>query len=81
MKNDHFIAFLIRVPDRQNFSVFPYIHYVPMARRKDFYPILIVYFEDKVKDFLKTHSIIFYECLVREFDQTQVDQFWLNGQN
>jgi hypothetical protein len=32
--------FLERVPDRPNFSVFHYIHYVPTARRKDLYPIL-----------------------------------------
>ena len=45
--------FLVRVPDGQNFSVLPYIHYVPMTRIKDLYSILIVYFEDIVKGFPK----------------------------
>jgi hypothetical protein len=37
IKNDHFKDLLLRVPDRQNLSVFPYshIHFVPMARRKN----------------------------------------------
>jgi hypothetical protein len=51
--------FLVRVPDRQNFSVFPQIHSVPIARRKYFYPILIVYSEDKVKGFLKRIPLYF----------------------
>jgi hypothetical protein len=42
-----------------NFSVFPYIHYLPLARRKDFYQKLIVYFEDKIKDFLKRIPLYF----------------------
>ncbi len=37
--------------------------------------ILIVYFEDKL-GFTKAHSILLYECLVREDGQTQVDQLW-----
>jgi hypothetical protein len=31
VKNDHFIAFLVRVTYMQTFYYFPYIHYVPMA--------------------------------------------------
>ena len=49
MKNENFVPFFSKV-----FSVFPY--FVPMAQRKAFYPILIVYFKDKVKGFLKRIS-------------------------
>jgi len=48
MKNDNFVAFF-----STGFSVFPYIYFVPMAQKKAYYPILIVYFKDKVKGFLK----------------------------
>jgi hypothetical protein len=69
--------FLVRVPDRPNFTIFPYIHYEPMAFRKDFCPILIIYFEE----LSKTHSIIVYECLVREESMTKNGNFSQNLQN
>jgi hypothetical protein len=40
------LHFLERVPDRPNFSISTYIHYVPMAQRKNLYPMLIFYFEE-----------------------------------
>ena len=37
--------FFVRVPDRPNFTTFPYILCVPMALRKDLYPILVFDFD------------------------------------
>jgi hypothetical protein len=47
-----------------------------MARKKDFSPILIVYFEDKFKDFPKRNLLYFlnawFESLVRgDFGQNR----------
>ena len=67
--------FLVRVPDKPNFSVFPYIHYVPMARGKDFYPILIVYFEDKVKDFLKRFPLYFMNAWFERLAKLKLTNF------
>jgi hypothetical protein len=47
MKNYRFKAFLSRGSRKVKF------HYVPMARRKDLCPLLIVYFEDRVQGFPK----------------------------
>jgi hypothetical protein len=48
-----FLHFLVRVPDRRNFSIFTYIHFVPMAQRINLYPLLIFYFKEDDKGFLK----------------------------
>jgi hypothetical protein len=67
--------FLVRVPDRQNFSIFPYIHYGPMACRKDFYPMIIVYFEDKVKGFSKRISLYFMNAWFERYPKLKLTNF------
>jgi hypothetical protein len=55
MKNDDFIAFLVRVTERPYFTIPPYILCVPMAQRKDMYQMLIFYFKEH-----EWGSLIFY---------------------
>jgi hypothetical protein len=67
--------FLVRVPARQNFSVLPYIHYMPMARRKDLYPLLIVYFEDKVYGFIKRIPFYFMNAWFEGYPVLKLTNF------
>ena len=65
----------MRVPDRLNFTVFPCIHYVSKARIKDLYPILIVYFQDKVYGFPRRIPFYFMNAWFERYPKLKLTNF------
>jgi hypothetical protein len=78
MKNDRFIAILSTGPRKTKLSVFSYIQSVPLTRRKGLCPILIIYFEDQVKNFLKHISFYFLNAWFDRYAKLKLTNF---GQN
>jgi hypothetical protein len=72
------MVFLVRFPDRLNFSVFPYIHYVSLTCRKDLYPVLIVYFKDIVKGLPKRIPFYFMNAWFERYLKLKLTNFGLN---
>jgi len=64
----------------RNFECFfSYIQSVPLAHRKELCPMLIVYFEDKFKGFLKRIPLYFLNAWLERYPKIKLTNFDQNA--